>query len=312
MDDTQRNEQTDENLGALGTESHDPALRGLDAMDSLAIVNLIADTNAQAVAAVRAEAASIAAAIEAVSARLGAGGRLFYVGAGTSGRLGVLDASECPPTFGVSPEMIQGVVAGGEGALVRSVEGAEDDASQGAEALRARGVNSGDAVMAIAASGRTPYCIGALREAREMGALAVSLSCNKGAALSEFADCPIEVATGAEVIAGSTRMKAGTAQKIVLNMMTTTAMIRIGKVFEGQMVDMAASNEKLRARACRIVMQTTELTTEAEAERVLQEAGGSIKAAIVIARAGVSCEAAQRLLDAAGGNVRLALASAKE
>ncbi|MFQ3225743.1 MAG: N-acetylmuramic acid 6-phosphate etherase [Lentimonas sp.] len=312
MDDNQRNEQTDEGLDGLGTESRDPALRGLDAMDSLSIVNLIADTSAQAVAAVRAEATSIAVAIEAVSARLGAGGRLFYVGAGTSGRLGVLDASECPPTFGVSAEMIQGVIAGGEGALVRSVEGAEDDASQGAEALRVRGVNSGDAVMAIAASGRTPYCIGALREARSVGALTVSLSCNKGAALSEFADYPIEVATGAEVIAGSTRMKAGTAQKIVLNMMTTTAMIQIGKVYEGQMVDMAASNEKLRARACRIVMQTTDLTTEAEAESLLQQAGGSIKAAIVMTRAGVSCEAAERLLGAVSGNVRAALASVTE
>ncbi|CAA6690159.1 MULTISPECIES: N-acetylmuramic acid 6-phosphate etherase [unclassified Lentimonas] len=307
MDDTQGAEKIEENLGGLGTESRDLTLRGLDAMDSLTIVNLIADTNEQAVAAVRAEAASIAAAIEAVSARLGAGGRLFYVGAGTSGRLGVLDASECPPTFGVSPDMIQGVIAGGEGALVRSVEGAEDDASQGAEALRARGVTSGDAVMAIAASGRTPYCIGALQEARSVGALTVALSCNKNAALSEFADQPIEVATGAEVIAGSTRMKAGTAQKIVLNMMTTTAMVRIGKVYEGQMVDMAASNEKLRARACRIVMQTTDLATEAEAEQLLQQAGGNMKTAIVMARASVSREVAERLLEAAGGNVRDAL-----
>jgi len=312
MDDTHPNGSTDENLGGLGTESRDPTLRGLDAMDSLAIVNLIADTNEQAVAAVRAEAASIAAAIEAVSARLSAGGRLFYVGAGTSGRLGVLDASECPPTFGVSTEMIQGVIAGGEGALVRSVEGAEDDGLQGAEALRARGVNSRDAVMAIAASGRTPYCIGALREARSVGALTVALSCNKGAALSEFADYPIEVATGAEVIAGSTRMKAGTAQKIVLNMMTTTAMVRIGKVYEGQMVDMAASNEKLRARACRIVMQTTDLASESEAEHLLQQAGGNMKTAIVMARASVSREVAEQLLSQAGGNVRDALVGATE
>jgi N-acetylmuramic acid 6-phosphate etherase len=308
MDVTQRTDQTDENLGELGTESRDPALRDLDAMDSLAIVNLLADTNEQAVAAVRAEAVRIAAAIEAVSARLGAGGRLFYVGAGTSGRLGVLDASECPPTFGVSSEMIQGVIAGGERALVNSVEGAEDDAQQGAEALRARGLTAGDAVMAIAASGRTPYCLGALREARSVGALTVSLSCNKGAALSPLADHPLEVATGAEVIAGSTRMKAGTAQKIVLNMMTTTAMIRIGKVYQGQMVDMVASNEKLRARACRIVMQTTDLTSEVEAEGMLRKAGGSIKAAIVMTGAGVAHEVAEAMLDGARGNVRDALA----
>lgn len=312
MESTQRTDETVKSLGALGTERRDPALQDLDAMDSLAIVDLIADTNAQAVAAVRAEAASIAAAIDAVSARLSAGGRLFYVGAGTSGRLGVLDASECPPTFGVSPEMIQGLIAGGEGALVRSVEGAEDDASQGVEALRARGVTPQDAVMAIAASGRTPYCLGALQEARSVGALTISLSCNKGAALSEHADHPIEVATGAEVIAGSTRMKAGTAQKIVLNMMTTTAMIRIGKVYQGQMVDMVASNEKLRARACRIVMQVTNLANESEAERLLEKAGGNMKIAIVMANASVSRETAEQMLDQADGNVREALAASKE
>ena len=312
MEPTQRTDETVKSLGALGTESRDPALQDLDAMDSLAIVDLIAETNAQAVAAVRAEAASIAAAIDAVSNRLSAGGRLFYVGAGTSGRLGVLDASECPPTFGVEPEMIQGLIAGGEGALVRSVEGAEDEAGQGAEALRACGVTSKDAVMAIAASGRTPYCLGALEEARSVGALTISLSCNKDAALSALAEHPIEVATGAEVIAGSTRMKAGTAQKIVLNMMTTTAMIRIGKVYQGQMVDMVASNEKLRARACRIVMQVTDLASETEAEQLLEKAGGNMKTAIVMANASVAREVAEQMLDQAGGNVREALAVSNE
>jgi N-acetylmuramic acid 6-phosphate etherase len=203
--------------------------------------------------------------------------------------------------------MIQGLIAGGERALVRSVEGAEDEAAQGVEALRAHGVTSTDAVMAIAASGRTPYCLGALEAARAVGALSVSLSCNQGAALSELADYPIEVATGAEVIAGSTRMKAGTAQKIVLNMMTTTAMVQMGKVYQGQMVDMVASNEKLRARACRIVMQVTALASESAAEHLLEQAGGNMKTAIVMANASVARDVAEQRLAQAGGIVRKAL-----
>jgi N-acetylmuramic acid 6-phosphate etherase len=299
--------EQESNLGALGTEGNNPEMCDLDTLDSLAIVKLIAESNQAAVAAVVAEAESIAAAIDAIYARFVVGGRLFYVGAGTSGRLGVLDASECPPTFGVPFEQVQGVIAGGESALIYPAEGAEDDESQGGVDLFARGFTKSDAVVAIAASGRTPYCVGALKAAQRVGALTVSLSCNKGAVLSDWAEYPIEVVTGAEIIAGSTRMKAGTAQKIVLNMLTTTAMIRMGKVFGGQMVDMVASNHKLKIRARRIVMQAGALSSEDAAGALLDQAKGSIKAAIVMAHTGVTCGVAEQLLEAQDGNVRKAI-----
>jgi|GEM_PF-1550 len=291
-------------LGALGTESGNPAMSDLDTLDSLVIVKLIAESNQAAVAAVAAEAASIASAIEGIFSRLAEGGRLFYVGAGTSGRLGVLDASECPPTFGVPSDMVQGVIAGGKDALIFSAEGAEDDEPQGGKDLRARGLTAKDIVVAIAASGRTPYCIGALKAAQTVGALTVSVSCNKGALLSDWAEFPIEVATGAEIIAGSTRLKAGTAQKVVLNMLTTTAMIRMGKVYGGQMVDMIPSNKKLKIRARRIVMLAGGLASEDAAEELLDRAEGNMKAAIVMAHTGVALETAKQLLVDSGGYVR--------
>jgi N-acetylmuramic acid 6-phosphate etherase len=294
-------------LGALGTERDNPAMRDLDTLDSLTIVNLIAASNQEAISAVAAEAEAIAAAVEGIFARLSQGGRLFYVGAGTSGRLGVLDASECPPTFGVPHEKIQGVIAGGESALIYPAEGAEDVAQQGGLDLQARGLSAADVVVAIAASGRTPYCIGALQAARAVGALTVSVSCNKAALLSQWAELPIEVDTGPEMIAGSTRMKAGTAQKVVLNSLTTTAMIRLGKVFGGHMVDMLASNQKLKLRARRIVMLAGELASEAAAEALLEQAQGNMKAAIVMAHTGVDFEHAQARLAANGGYVRAAI-----
>ncbi|WPJ96528.1 N-acetylmuramic acid 6-phosphate etherase [Coraliomargarita algicola] len=295
------------NLAILGTEAGDPALNELDTMDSLEIVQLIAKSNQQAVIAVSMAAESIAAAIEGIFPRLVAGGRLFYVGAGTSGRLGVLDASECPPTFGVPFETVQGVIAGGDSALMYPAEGAEDDAAQGGRDLLLRGLTDRDVVVAIAASGRTPYCIGALQVARKVGALTVSLSCNQAAALSDWAEFPIEVATGAEIIAGSTRMKAGTAQKIVLNMLTTTVMIRMGKVYAGHMVDMIASNQKLKLRARRIVMQAGALNSEAAATQLLEQAEGNMKVAIVMARTGIDAKCAQQLLATHGGYVRPAI-----
>ncbi|MGZ0709615.1 N-acetylmuramic acid 6-phosphate etherase [Coraliomargarita sp. W4R53] len=294
-------------LATLGTEDGNPAMSDLDTLDSLVIVKLIAESNQEAVAAVSAEAESIASAIEAIYPRLADGGRLFYVGAGTSGRLGVLDASECPPTFGVQFEKVQGVIAGGDSALIYPSEGAEDDEQQAGLDLRARDLTNKDVVVAIAASGRTPFCIGALKAAKEVGALTVSVSCNKAALLSDWAEFPIEVATGAEIIAGSTRMKAGTAQKVVLNMLSTISMIRLGKVYGGQMVDMVASNQKLKIRARRIVMLAGGLTSEDAAEKLLERSEGNMKAAIVMAHTGVAFEIAKQLLEQHGGYVRKAI-----
>ncbi len=294
-------------LSGLGTESSDPALYDLDARDTLSIVKLIADSNQHAVSAVKREATSIADAIDAISARLSAGGKLYYVGAGTSGRLGVLDAAECPPTFGVSPEKVQGIIAGGESALLHPSEGAEDNEAQGGLDLKSRGVAPGDVVVAIAASGRTPYCMGALKEARSCGALTVSLACNKGAAFSAYADHPIEVSTGAEIIAGSTRMKAGTAQKVVLNMFSTIAMIHMGKVFHGRMVDMVPSNEKLKIRARGIVMHAGGVASESAATELLAQANGEMKTAIIMARIGVDATQARQLLEESQGHIRRAL-----
>jgi N-acetylmuramic acid 6-phosphate etherase len=296
-----------ENIGALATESRNPAMSELDTLEPLAIVQLIATSNQEAITAVAAEAESIASAIEAMVPRMVEGGRLFYVGAGTSGRLGVLDASECPPTFGVPLEKVQGVIAGGYDALVYPSEGAEDDEPQGGEDLRKRGLTGKDIVVAIAASGRTPYCIGALKAAGAIGALTVAVSCNKAARLSGFAEYPIEIATGAEVIAGSTRLKAGTAQKVVLNMITTTVMIRMGKVFGDQMVDMIPSNQKLKIRARRMVMEAGGLTSEAAAATLLDRAEGNTKAAIVMAHCDVELEVAKRLLEDNESNVRKAI-----
>lgn len=298
-----------EDFGALATEGGDPAMRDLDMLDSLAIVRLIAETNQEAVSAVSAVAESIAAAVEGIFASLSAGGRLFYVGAGTSGRLGVLDASECPPTFGVSHEKVQGVIAGGESALIYPAEGAEDDASQAGKDLRDRALTQHDVVVAIAASGRTPYCIGALQAARALGARTVSIACNRDAPLSQWAEYPIEVATGCEMIAGSTRMKAGTAQKIVLNMLSTTVMIRMGKVYAGHMVDMQATNEKLKVRARRIVYQAGALSSEHEAGVLLERAQGEIKAAIVMAHTGLDFATAKHKLEQHQGYVRAAIGS---
>lgn len=299
-------------LSALATEAGDPALRDIDTWDSPAIVALIAQSNQAAVGAVAAEAESIAAAIDAIYPRMAAGGRLFYVGAGTSGRLGVLDASECPPTFGVPQELVQGVIAGGESALTVSAEGAEDVEAQGGVDLLARGLTQADVVVAIAASGRTPYCIGALKAAADVGALTVSVVCNKAAPMSAWAQHPIEVATGSEVVAGSTRMKAGTAQKVVLNMLTTTVMIRLGKVFNGQMVDMIPSNHKLKLRARRIVMRAGGVASEEDAAALLVRAQGNMKAAIVMAQTGVTYAVALQLLADLQGHVRAAISAHHE
>jgi N-acetylmuramic acid 6-phosphate etherase len=258
------------------------------------------------------ERENIAAAIDLVVDRFHRGGRLFYAGAGTSGRLGVLDAAECPPTFGTDPSMVQGMIAGGHDALVRAKEGAEDDRGAGASDVRARGVGGDDVVMGIATSGVTPYVIGALEEARSAGAATIFLSCTPEPIGSGAADVVITPLVGPEVVTGSTRMKAGTATKLVLNTITTAAMVLLGKTYENLMVDLTASCDKLRDRACRILVETTGAGYE-EAADLIARAGGSVKTAIVMKKAVLDRAAAEALLASSGGLVRKALQShAKE
>jgi N-acetylmuramic acid 6-phosphate etherase len=234
------------------------------------------------------------------------GGRLIYVGAGTSGRLGVLDAAECPPTYGTNPQQVQALIAGGQSAMTSSVEAAEDDEDQGAREIASLGVDPHDVVLGIAASGRTPYVVGALRQARSQGAFAVALVGNRIGPVASAADLVIAPQTGPEVVAGSTRMKAGTAQKLVLNMISTTAMICTGHTFGNLMVDMHAKNSKLRSRARAMVMKATGVS-EHEAVQSLMEAGGEVKTAIVMRLAGLTAPEARERLSRAGGAVRRAL-----
>lgn len=259
--------------------------------------------------AVGREIPRIEAAVALIAAAFRRGNRLFYVGAGTSGRLGVLDASECPPTFGVEPDMVQGIIAGGDAALRRPTEDTEDRPGEGRKDLESRGVRQGDVVVGIAASGRTPYVIGALEAAAAARAHTVALVCNPDTPMSRIADVTIAPVVGPEVLLGSTRMKAGTAQKLVLNMLTTTSMILIGKVYSNLMVDVQASNVKLAARAKRIVQAATGCSA-AQAETVFEAAGGRPKTAIVMLLAGCDRARADALLDGAQGFVRNALESA--
>lgn len=295
-----------EDLRTLGTEQPAQSNAPLDGMTAPLLVEHMNRMDAQAVRAVAEAKEDVARAIDLIAGRMARGGRLFYAGAGTSGRLGVLDASECPPTFGVPEETVQGVIAGGDRALRHAVEGAEDDRNAASRDLADRGFAPGDALVALSASGRTPYCLGALEYARRIGAATVSLACNRGAPMSALADAAIEVATGGEALTGSTRLKAGTAQKTVLNMLSTGAMARLGKVYGSEMVDMHPTNGKLRERAVRIVMRAAGVDRE-DAERALADAGLDVKAAVVSAAAGVQAAAAREALAAAGGFVRGAL-----
>jgi N-acetylmuramic acid 6-phosphate etherase len=293
-------------MGSLLTEQRNPRSRGIDGMSARELVELINSEDRDVPDAVRREAPAIARAIDLVLERFRRGGRLLYVGAGTSGRLGVLDAAECPPTFGTDPEMVQGVIAGGYGALVRAKEGAEDRGEDGARDLAARGVGSLDVVFGIATSGVTPYVLGALEEARRMGAATVFLSCSPLDRESVPADVTITPLVGPEVVTGSTRMKAATATKLVLNTVTTSAMILLGKVYENLMVDLTASCDKLRDRACRILMEVTAVDYDGAAD-LIRRAGGSVKAAIVMQLSGLSRSEAEGVLRASGGSVRRAL-----
>jgi N-acetylmuramic acid 6-phosphate etherase len=292
-------------IAALTTEARSPFVN-LDVMSTLELLSVINREDEAVPRAVREELPHIAAAVEAITARLAAGGRLFYCGAGTSGRLGVLDAAECPPTFGVAPDLVQGVIAGGDIALRISVEGAEDDQEAGAHDLAERGCGAGDAVVAIAASGRTPYCLGALRYARRVGAVAIALVCNRETEMAAQADIVIAPVVGPEVLTGSTRMKAGTAQKMVLNMLSTATMIKLGKVYSNLMVDLTPANEKLQDRARRIVSLATGVNA-AQAAAALAACDGNVKQAIVVLLTGCTPAESRALLAEARGFVREAI-----
>jgi N-acetylmuramic acid 6-phosphate etherase len=288
------------------TEARNPASEQIDTLSPLEIVRLMNAEDARVAEAVGREAESIARAIEVISQRLQAGGRLVYIGAGTSGRLGVLDAAECPPTFSTPPELVVGLIAGGSAALTRAVEGAEDHPEVAVEDLKKINLAAGDVLVGIATSGRTPYVIGGLRYAREIGAFAIGLACNDDSALAGAADLMITPVVGPEVISGSTRLKAGTATKLVLNMLTTGTMVQLGKTYGNLMVDLKATNTKLVARTRRIVAMLTGLSEE-QAEQQLSRCDGELKTAIVAHRHGVSADVARELLRRAGGQLRRAL-----
>ncbi|MFK0217309.1 N-acetylmuramic acid 6-phosphate etherase [Streptomyces vinaceus] len=296
-------------LDTLTTEAFRPELAEIDRLSTLDIARTMNAEDAGVPAAVAAQLPRIAAAIDAIAPRMSRGGRLVYAGAGTAGRMGVLDASECPPTFNTDPAQVVGLIAGGPGAMVRSVEGAEDSKELAAEDLAALDVAADDTVIGVSASGRTPYAIGAVEYARTRGALTVGLSCNAGSALAAAAEHGIEVVTGPELLTGSTRLKAGTAQKLVLNLISTITMIRLGKTYGNLMVDLRASNEKLRARSRRIVALATGAPDE-EIEAALDATGGEVKQAVLVLLGGVDGPAAAGLLTAAHGHLREALAMA--
>lgn len=293
------------NLANLPTEARNPASERLDELATPELLRLMHAADEEAVAAVGRELPRIAAAVDAIVARMEKGGRLFYIGAGTSGRLGVLDASECPPTFNTPPELVQGIIAGGEIALRRSVERAEDDPSLGAHDLESHRISARDVIVGIAASGRTPYVIGAIEYARHLGALTVALTSVPGSPLATAAELAITPETGPEVVTGSTRLKAGTAAKLVLNMLSTGALVRLRYVYSNLMVNLQPTNSKLNDRAARIVSTITGL--EYEAARQLFARAGSVKTAVVMHQLKMERPQAEARLAAAHGRLKDAL-----
>ena len=290
------------------TEQENPRTSEIATLSAEGIVRLMNEEDARVAEAVRLVLAEVARAVDGIVGKLREGGRLFYVGTGTSGRLGVLDAAECPPTFGVSPELVQGIIAGGFEATHRAVEASEDDMRAGASDLEARGVTGGDAVVGIAASGRTPYTIGAVKYARTLGAFTAAVACVPGSEITREAEVPIVPVVGPEVIAGSTRLKAGTAQKMVLNMLSTATMIRLGYVTGNRMTNLLPRNTKLRERSLRILIAETGLEEEA-ARAALERAGGDLRTALVMSRTGSTREGAERALEDARGVVARAVES---
>ncbi|RKQ32549.1 N-acetylmuramic acid 6-phosphate etherase [Oceanobacillus halophilus] len=294
------------NLSKLTTEKRNPGSVNIDQISTIKLLQVINNEDKKVANKVEMVLPEVAIVVEKVMEALSNGGRLFYVGAGTSGRIGITDASECPPTFMTDPEMIQTVMAGGNTAFFQAVEGAEDNEQQGAVDLKTRGLTKKDVVIGITASGRTPYPIGALKYAQSVGAYAVSLTCNKNSEISRYADTGIEVVVGPEVLTGSTRMKAATAHKMILNMISTSTMVKLGKVYENLMVDLHASNYKLKERAKSIIMEITDVPYE-KAGAVLDATNNEVKPAIVMIEAGVDFEKAKDALDKSKGYVRKAI-----
>ena len=293
-------------LSTLITEQRNPNSMNVDSLSALEIMQLMNEEDKQVPLAIEKCLPQIAQAVERIVAAFQQGGRLVYIGAGTSGRLGVLDASECPPTFGVSPEMVKGIIAGGERALRHPIEGAEDSKAQAVVDLQTIQFSSKDVLVGIAASGRTPYVIGALEYAKSLGSVTVSIASNPNSAMANIVDIAIDTVVGPEVLTGSSRLKSGTAQKLVLNMLTTASMILMGKCYQNLMVDVQASNEKLKARAIRIVMQATDCD-KSLAEETLKVADQNAKLAIMMILSGLDRAQAEALLEKHHGKLQLAL-----
>ena len=293
-------------LSTLITEQRNPNSMNVDSLSALEIVQLMNEEDKQVPLAIEKCLPQIAQAVERIVAAFQQGGRLVYIGAGTSGRLGVLDASECPPTFGVSPEIVKGIIAGGERALRHPIEGAEDSKTQAVVDLQTIQFSSKDVLVGIAASGRTPYVIGALEYAKSLGSVTVSIASNPNSAMANIVDIAIDTVVGPEVLTGSSRLKSGTAQKLVLNMLTTASMILMGKCYQNLMVDVQASNEKLKARAICIVMQATDCD-KALAEETLKQADQNAKLAIMMILSGLDRAQAEALLEKHQGKLQLAL-----
>ena len=295
------------NLQNMSTETRNPNTRNLDTMSPLEIVTVMNQEDAKVPAAITPALPQIAQCVTWAAESIAQGGRIIYMGAGTSGRLGVLDAVECPPTFGVAPEVVVGLIAGGEKAFVKAVEGAEDSRELGRNDLVQIGLEKRDIVIGIAASGRTPYVLGGLDYAKEVGCHTAAISCNPGSAIGKAAELAIEVVPGPEVLTGSTRLKSGTCQKLILNMISTATMVRSGKAYQNLMVDVMQTNEKLVVRAQNIVMEATGCDRQTAAEKIAQ-AGGNAKTAITMILADCGVEEAKRRLEKANGHVREAIA----
>ncbi|MCK3711267.1 N-acetylmuramic acid 6-phosphate etherase [Clostridioides difficile] len=295
-------------LENLVTEGRNKNTLQIDKEDTLSIIELINNEDKTVAYAVEEQKESIAKAVNIIVDRMKQGGRLFYIGAGTSGRIGILDATECPPTYGVDFELVQAIIAGGNQAIFKAIEGAEDDKELGKQDIIDRGVTSKDVICGIAASGRTPYVIGAMEYAKELGCAVLSITMNPNSEMSKKADLPINIIVGAEVIMGSTRMKSGTAQKMVCNMLTTASMVKMGKVYSNLMVDVKTSNEKLVERAKRIIMIATNVKYDV-AEKFLEEADNSVKLAIFMIKSGLDKDSAKSILDRQEGYISEALKS---
>jgi N-acetylmuramic acid 6-phosphate etherase len=290
------------------TEQVNPKTKDIDRLSTLEIVRLINEEDKTVAEAVSRVLERVAAAVDLIVERISAGGHLFYVGTGTSGRLGVLDASECPPTFGVSPDLVRGIIAGGYEALHRAIEAAEDDPEQAKRDLQSFGVSAYDVVVGLSASGNTPYTLGAIEYAKQIGAATISVTCNPDSKMAVAADVSIAPVVGPEVIAGSSRMKAGTAEKMILNMLSTATMIKLGLVYGNLMSNLRATNQKLRRRAIAILSEEAGLSQE-QAKQLFAAAGDDLRIALLMARANLTRQQAERLLESHGNSVRRALDS---